>query len=360
MLLDFAIVASIITGYFISISLVTTSFYKSRANNYLSLSLFLLASQMLIEWYGPENKFLSFLFFINFDLVIGVILFTYFLIQIQYQPFKKSWYKWLYAPFVFSVIAEAIFHLDTIFHLYDSGFAEIVVYIKDNVSLGLNLFLIIWVRVLIKKVNAISENKKRWLLRLNLFLFLFMLSWLFARIESHMFDSEYATHIPGIIISILSWWVLYYGVFRLQIVVQKDEIHQHLVSKKTDNIPPKKKIKEHTVSKAIIQLYALMEKEELYKDPLLSRQDIATQLGISEGYLSQIINQEINKNVIQFVNEYRIEETKKLLNNPVFNKYSIEAIGMEAGFKSKSAFYNAFNKSLKMSPGAFRRLHKAS
>ncbi|MFK7971311.1 MAG: hypothetical protein AB8F95_13130, partial [Bacteroidia bacterium] len=222
MLSDFAIVASIIIGYFISISLVTTTFYKSRANNFLSLSLFLLASQMLLEWHGPENKFLSFLYFINFDLVIGVILFTYFLIQIQYQPFKRSWYKWLYVPIVFSVVAEAIFHLDTIFHLYESNFAEIVVYIKDNVSLGLNLFLIIWGRILIKKAQAISDNKKRWLLRFNLFLLLFMLSWLFARIESHVFDSEYAFYIPGIIIAVLSWWILYYGIFRLQIVVQKD------------------------------------------------------------------------------------------------------------------------------------------
>ena len=93
-----------------------------------------------------------------------------------------------------------------------------------------------------------------------------------------------------------------------------------------------------------------MEKEEVYKDPLLSRLDLATKLDISEGYLSQIINQEINKSVIQFVNEYRIEAAKKLLLDPVFNKYSVEAIGMESGFKSKSAFYSTFKINLEMSP----------
>jgi AraC-like DNA-binding protein len=103
-----------------------------------------------------------------------------------------------------------------------------------------------------------------------------------------------------------------------------------------------------------------MEDEELYKNPLLSRLDLATRLEKSEGYLSQIINQEINKSVIQFVNEYRIEAAKNLLQDPVFNKYSIEAIGMEAGFKSKSAFYNAFNLSLNMSPGAYRKFQKTS
>jgi AraC-like DNA-binding protein len=122
----------------------------------------------------------------------------------------------------------------------------------------------------------------------------------------------------------------------------------------------KREIKNDTTSKIMAQLYELMEAEELYKDPILSRLDLATRLGISEGYLSQIVNQEINKSIIQFVNEYRIEAAKKLLHNPVFNKYSVEAIGFEAGFKSKSAFYKTFNLSLNMSPGAYRKLQKTS
>lgn len=160
--------------------------------------------------------------------------------------------------------------------------------------------------------------------------------------------------------SLFLWWILYYGVFKLQVIDQKEEIHDYLVSKKTASTVIKKKIKNSTTSKIIVQLYKLMEEEELYKNPLLSRLDLATQLETSESYLSQIINQEINKSVIQFVNEYRIEDAKNLLQDPVFNKYSVEAIGMEAGFKSKSAFYNAFNTSVKMSPGAFRKLQKKS
>jgi AraC-like DNA-binding protein len=161
-------------------------------------------------------------------------------------------------------------------------------------------------------------------------------------------------------LAFLSWWILYYGVFKLQIVIQKDEIHQYLVSKRANTTQVKKKIKETTTSKIIIQLYALMDEEELYKNPYLSRSYLATRLKTSEGYLSQIINQEINKSVIQFVNEYRIKTAKNLLHDPVFNKYSVEAIGVEAGFKSKSAFYRTFSMSAGMSPGAFRKLQKMS
>ncbi|WP_234859103.1 helix-turn-helix domain-containing protein [Aquimarina aquimarini] len=359
-ILDFTIIVSGCIGCFISISLVTSSFYRNRANNYLSLSIFLLTSLTLIDWYNKENIFLDFLSFIMLDLLVGVTLFTYFLIQIQHKYLKKGWYKWLYAPFFGSVIIETILHLDTIFHLYNSNFAALVFYIKDFGSVGFNVFLIFWGRNLIKKTNTISEEKKRWLLRLNLFLICIIISWILSNIVFYFFNSEYVTNFLWMLLSFLSWWILYYGVFKLQIIVQKDEIHQYLVSKKTTIPQTKKKIKKTTVSKIITQLYIVMEEEELYKNPLLSRLDLANRLETSEGYLSQIINQEINKSVIQFVNEYRIETAKNLLHNPVFNKYSIEAIGMEAGFKSKSSFYNAFNTSLKMSPGAYRKLQKTS
>ncbi|WP_370449464.1 AraC family transcriptional regulator [Aquimarina sp. BL5] len=38
----------------------------------------------------------------------------------------------------------------------------------------------------------------------------------------------------------------------------------------------------------------------------------------------------------------------------------MEAIGLEAGFKSKSVFYSTFKTNLSMSPGAFRKLQKTS
>ncbi|WP_299765886.1 helix-turn-helix domain-containing protein [uncultured Dokdonia sp.] len=357
---DIAIIASIIIGYFISIALVTTSFYKSRANTFLSVSLFLISTLALLDLYAPESGFLSFLSFIMMELLIAVTLCTYFLIQIQHEYLKQKWYKWLYAPFICAVIVETILHLDDIFHLYDSLFAEVVFIVKDIGTLLFNIFLIFWSRHLIKKSNTISGDKKRWLLRFNLFMIIIVICWLFSSIEFYTFNSEHITDSIWILVSFLLWWILYYGIFKLQIVVQRDEIHEYLVLKKPDTSSPKKKTNSTTTSKIIPQLYALMEEEEVYKDPLLSRLDLAKRLGTSEGNISQIINQELHKSVIQFVNEYRIEAAKKGLHDPVFHKYSVEAIGMEAGFKSKSAFYSAFKASLGMSPGAYRKLQKMS
>ena len=294
------------------------------------------------------------------DLLLGVTIFSYFLIHIKHPLLKKNSYKWLYTPFLVSIILElSISFSEYFFNLHNSSVDFLVMYIKDIMSIVFNLFLIFYARKLILNANNIIEDKRRWLLKFNTFIICIITSFALAWIEEYLFNSIYIYSILWILVGLLFWWVLYYGVFRLQIIVQKEEIHEYLVSKKVVSVPVKKKKNKTNTSKIITQLYKLMEDEEIYKNPLLSRLDLATKLDASEGYLSQVINQELNKSVTQFVNGYRIEAAKNLLHNPVFNKYSVEAIGLEVGFKSKSAFYNVFKNNLKMSPGAFRKLQKS-
>ncbi len=352
-------IASVITGYFVSISLITTAFYKSRANNYLSLSLFLIASITLIDWLDLNTPNITIQILGNFklDFLFATTLFTYFLIQIKHKYLNSYWYKWMYLPFFCCAIVEIPMYF---LNLHGSVFEFQVFLIKDFSSIALNTFLIFFGRHLIKNSKSVSEDKRRWLLRLNLFIIYIITSWILTRIEYFTFGSLYTYYILWVLLSLFLWWILYYGIFRLQVIDQKEEIHNYLVSKKALNDKANKKVKPAISSKITTQLYQLMEEEELYKNPLLSRLDLATRLGTSEGYLSQIINQEINKSVIQFVNEYRITAAKNLLHNPTFSKYSVEAIGMEAGFKSKSAFYNVFKTSLGMSPGAYRKHQKTS
>ena len=358
--LDLAIVTSGILGYFISISLVTISFYKSRANSYLSLSLFLLTSLTLLGAFDTEGTVLAFLDNPILEYLFAVTLFTYFLIQIEHKCLKKSWYKWLYIPFFCSIPIEGYLYAKSHFFNDNSDF-DIIFGIMDNTSFVYNTFLIFWARKLIIDSTSVSKNKKRWLLRLNLFMMCILIIWFASNIEFYIFNSEYATGFLWIGLSFLLWWILYYGVFKLQLIVQQEEIHNYLISRKRDdNTQPKKKINQNTASKIITELSVLMEEEKLYKNPLLSRLNLANKLEISEGYLSKIVNQEINKSVIQFVNDYRIETAKTLLEDPMFNKYSVEAIGMESGFKSKSAFYKLFKASKSVSPGAYRKLQKTS
>jgi YesN/AraC family two-component response regulator len=78
-------------------------------------------------------------------------------------------------------------------------------------------------------------------------------------------------------------------------------------------------------------------------------------LNISVGYLSQIISEQSEKKIPDYLNYYRTEEVKKMLLDPDFDRYSLLAIGLEAGFNSKTAFYTAFKKETGTTPATFKK-----
>ena len=105
------------------------------------------------------------------------------------------------------------------------------------------------------------------------------------------------------------------------------------------------------------QLQLAMVKDKLFLNDSLTIHYLATTLNTNSKYLSQLINTEFNKSFVVFINEFRIDESKKLLLNDVNKHLTIESIGYEAGFKSKSAFNTAFKKNTGETPSSF--LNKA-
>ncbi len=102
------------------------------------------------------------------------------------------------------------------------------------------------------------------------------------------------------------------------------------------------------------QLATHMEKEKPYLNPDVSLQDVSSQLSIPPRYLSQVINEHYQKNFFDFINQYRIEEAKKLIQDPANANKKMFAILCDAGFNSKSSFNAAFKKNVGMTPSEFR------
>ena len=96
-----------------------------------------------------------------------------------------------------------------------------------------------------------------------------------------------------------------------------------------------------------------------YLDSNLSLDMVAEKLDLNKSYLSRIINAELGKSFTDYVNELRVEEAKSYMENPDFASYTLVAIGLEAGFNSKTTFNNAFKKVTGMTPSEYRKnLHK--
>lgn len=101
-------------------------------------------------------------------------------------------------------------------------------------------------------------------------------------------------------------------------------------------------------------LCSYMETEKPYRRAGLKLADLAESLDMPGHVLSQVINEEIGMSFFDFINKFRVEEAKDLLQKPDSDHYTLVAIANEAGFSSKTAFNRAFKKHARMTPSSYR------
>ena len=103
------------------------------------------------------------------------------------------------------------------------------------------------------------------------------------------------------------------------------------------------------------RLLALMEDAKPHLDPDLTLRQLADRLGVSTHNLSEVINARLDRTFHDFVNEYRVREAKRVLADPASARLTVLAVGMEAGFRSKSTFNKIFRRFTGMTPSEVRR-----
>lgn len=91
-----------------------------------------------------------------------------------------------------------------------------------------------------------------------------------------------------------------------------------------------------------------------YLNPELNMSMLAVELKVPKYQITEVLNSSIKKNFFQYVNEYRVEAVKKMLLKK--KEFSIEAIGYECGFNSKSSFFTVFKNITGYTPLQFKLL----
>ncbi len=96
----------------------------------------------------------------------------------------------------------------------------------------------------------------------------------------------------------------------------------------------------------------LMKEERLFENENITLNQVADEVDLTGHQLSQFLNEKLQKNFASYINEFRVEEAKKLLlDDP---EASVLTIAYRVGFNSKSAFNRAFMKVCGLSPTQFR------
>lgn len=115
--------------------------------------------------------------------------------------------------------------------------------------------------------------------------------------------------------------------------------------------PPTKSIEKS--DEILNQLNRLMKDEKPFLNQELKMDDLAKRLGISRHVLSQVLNETSANGYNNYIKSYRVEEAKELIST---NEHlSLEGIGYESGFKSKSSFFDAFKKIEDCTPAEYKK-----
>jgi AraC-like DNA-binding protein len=103
------------------------------------------------------------------------------------------------------------------------------------------------------------------------------------------------------------------------------------------------------------KILTLMENTSIICDTKFTVDKLAELVRSNQSYVSQVINDTLKKNFRAFLNGYRIREAQRLFAEPVVTKYTIESVALRVGFKSQSAFYEAFKEITGVSPNFYMK-----
>ncbi|WP_163265940.1 helix-turn-helix transcriptional regulator [Dysgonomonas sp. 216] len=118
--------------------------------------------------------------------------------------------------------------------------------------------------------------------------------------------------------------------------------------------PMDEDLTKHSDRQLLEALQQLMDKNRQYTDNKLSRKDVQERLNISEKNLRMLILEHYGQTYSAYISYKRVRHARELLSD-TNNTETVERIGYESGFGSRSTFYRQFREYYGLTPDEYRR-----
>ena len=111
---------------------------------------------------------------------------------------------------------------------------------------------------------------------------------------------------------------------------------------------------DEKIQSPIQKLTNYFNEEKPFLDPKLKQEDILIRLDTNAKALLKLLKEHGYENFNAFLNYYRVNEAKLLIEMPENNNLKMEAIANKAGFGTRQSFYNAFETNTGLTPAFYR------
>ncbi|MEL6556988.1 MAG: helix-turn-helix domain-containing protein [Bacteroidota bacterium] len=328
-----------INGILLSLYFAFFSRQKQGSSYFLAALLMVISVRIIKSVFYFFNPDLSQLFIqvgLSACILIGPFLFLYLKsFSESEKPYQQNWY-WHIAPFV------VIISIAWILYPYRAHQEIWARYLVKTIYLQWFIYIIASGVQIEEVLNSFFVKRKKpddsaiW--QLSIFVGVFVI-WLAYS------TSRYTSYIVGA----LSFSFVFYLLFLLWLFRK----NKFPVFVPADTKYANKKIPETEAISFGQRLKVTIIEEKLYRNTSLKLTDVANQLEVLPHYLSQFLNDNLQKSFSLYINEFRIEEAKRLLLSN--DQYTIEAIGYECGFNSKSTFFTVFKKVTGVTPAQYKK-----
>jgi len=373
-LLNIAVFQGIVLGLII----LKSSLFNSNSNKYLAYLLFTFSIILLNHVFEIEDAFtpypfLRFIDHIEWVFLIPAFLFLFIINRIDDTVKSKQKNYLCLIPFAYSAVLNITQDLDHVAGIYTIPEAGIdVINILGLIHLALAVtfmpFLPIYSYFMIRHLK--DSQEKKWIITLLTIISSLVFAFLITALAGLFLQYDISSTMSVLALSatFIIHWTAYIGIYKYKLAKNKDAVYNFLNNDFTisygnleivENSTPEEYRESITADNLYFQKLELLCKEHhIYTDSTLNREKVAEKLGISAGYVSQIINTITGDNFANYINQYRVEAVKEMMSNSEYENYNLLTMGLESGFTSKTTFYKAFKKVTGQTPNEYKNTSK--
>jgi len=322
-------------GFLLSLYFAINAKKKIFTNYFLSLLLLVLSIRIAKSVFFYFNPNLSNIFIqigLSACILIGPFLYLY--LKSYTENEKQNWVKHLLLYLIPISILGYLYPYDEHIAIWSSWILK-AIYLQWFIYIGCSYK---YIKPIVQKLKE-KESLKRievWFLSIYIGVAFTWLAYTTAAYTSYIVGALSFTFVLYLIVLLLIFRNSHESTF----FNEKEKYKNKEMDKETQDL--------------IGQKLSIIIEKELFLNPSFSLEEAAKELKLTKHLLSQYVNEVLGKSFSNLIKEYRIEKAKKLLETET--NYTIESLGYDSGFNSKSTFFTAFKKITGLTPAEYQKM----